>query len=191
MDWTVKGIGTPEEEALEIVGFYTVMNFDASSSKFGLFVNSAVSRVASACRVETYNIPTTGRLLGAPVLITNFTMAAPVGGGNDLPTEVAICTSLAATGTGDIAPGRRKGRTFLGPFNTAAGTGRPAPIFRASIAANTKILNENLGEIGSSLGVWSRANEEVYTVDRGWVDDAFDIQRRRGVSPTTRTTWNV
>lgn len=31
--------------------------------------------------------------------------------------------------------------------------------------------------------------ESVFTVDGGWVDDAFDVQRRRGATASTRTTF--
>jgi hypothetical protein len=37
--------------------------------------------------------------------------------------------------------------------------------------------------------VWSVADQIAVPVANGWIDNAFDVQRRRGVDYTSRTLW--
>jgi len=37
--------------------------------------------------------------------------------------------------------------------------------------------------------VWSRTDEAVYPIVGGYVDYAFDTQRRRGQAPVARQSW--
>jgi len=37
--------------------------------------------------------------------------------------------------------------------------------------------------------VYSPTNGNTVNVDNGWVDNAFDTQRRRGLAVTARTNW--
>jgi hypothetical protein len=37
--------------------------------------------------------------------------------------------------------------------------------------------------------VWSEADQDAGSVFDGWIDNAFDTQRRRGVQASSRTTW--
>ena len=39
--------------------------------------------------------------------------------------------------------------------------------------------------------LWSRANNAMFNVVGGWVDNAFDTIRKRGNAPTARTTWGT
>lgn len=38
--------------------------------------------------------------------------------------------------------------------------------------------------------IWSEKLEQSFAVAGGWVDNAWDTQRRRGMPATTRTLWN-
>lgn len=73
-----------------------------------------------------------------PVLDTTFSITGETGGGIDLPPEVAFCLSYKAVGISGVNPRRRRGRVYLGPMQTAAGTDAhiaPAAIGTAVLAA--------------------------------------------------------
>nr|CRY97305.1 hypothetical protein [uncultured prokaryote] len=127
------------------------------------------------------------------------TVWQPMGtSGLALPAEVAICSSMAATAGSGVPAARRRGRVFLGGLasstsETVAGSGE----VRVTSAAQQKaaelvqqIAQQAAGE-GFDLCVWSRADNGLFTVVRGWANDEFDTQRRRGIKPSTRFTWNV
>lgn len=103
-----------------------------------------------------------------------------------LPNEVAVCLSLQTTHTGKSG----KGRVYLGPFVAAIGestTGGLVPTepFRARVAAQADRLRSGNGQ-DMEWHVYSTVKNRMQRVLGGWVDDAFDTQRRRGQDPTER-----
>jgi len=40
-----------------------------------------------------------------------------------------------------------------------------------------------------AMSVWSRAAHATFPIVRGHVDNAFDVQRRRGVDASQREVW--
>lgn len=107
-----------------------------------------------------------------------------------LPSEVAVCASYYA----DRNIPRRRGRFYLGPLSTQAMT----------TANNTSVVNEGCRstiaqacERLSAEGVGDQTNwvlhsptdNESHEVNGGWVDDAFDTMRKRGIAPLVRTQW--
>lgn len=103
------------------------------------------------------------------------------------PREVAICLSFR----GDKNVPRQRGRIFVGPAQ--CNTARPAA------GDITKILSHadgfaNLGGIDVDWCVYSRTEDGagngsagMHPVQYAWVDDEWDIQRRRGQKATSRT----
>lgn len=114
----------------------------------------------------------------------------------NLPSEVALCSSYRGPLESGQSPARRRGRIYIGPLNVgaAAGTGttisRPSAAFRATVAAASRDLAE-ASTLGCAWAVWSGVNEGMTIIEYGWVDDAFDTQRRRGAAATTRSNWQV
>jgi hypothetical protein len=45
--------------------------------------------------------------------------------------------------------------------------------------------------LDTTWSVWSEANQTASPVRDGWVDDAWDTQRRRGLDSSARTTFVV
>jgi hypothetical protein len=124
-----------------------------------------------------------------PVLVTS-----PSAGSPSLPHELAVCMSFqGSTGSG-FNMRRRRGRLYLGPFaSNANGTGGVVlPALRTAIANAADTFLGLSGTTDWQWGVISMAGIGVgFTpVVSGWVDDAWDIQRRRGLRPTTRTTFS-
>jgi hypothetical protein len=117
-----------------------------------------------------------------------------ISSGNSLPSEVALCASFYSVRN---LP-RRRGRVFIGPLTDtakaapAATTGLVQPVPAAIDALRTSMVRLRSAAVTAGLRwcVLSQANAEMVDVTAGWVDNAFDTQRRRGEDATTRSTWN-
>lgn len=173
------------------------------------FMSSEISRVNKPT-LRSYD----ALLGGSPLAVdTQLAMEAAVSA-QALPSEVACVLSL--TGYEDDAPefapddadadsnierpkSRQRGRIFFGPLNINAMTGAPA---RPSVNFRNSLINLGqkliaFGDTPLSNGVVARASVFSHAepglpglmraIDNGWVDDAFDTQRRRGVAATGRT----
>jgi hypothetical protein len=120
-------------------------------------------------------------------------LALTVGAETVLPGEVALCVSFQAQGTSGEPQARRRGRVYLGPFNTGvlvtgSMDGRPS----STLVGNAVSFGEELlavDHIDVAWAVYSPTDDIARPVDNGWVDDAFDTQRRRGLRATARTTF--
>jgi len=112
-----------------------------------------------------------------------------------LPSEVALCASFYA---GSNRP-RNRGRVFIGPLASAistTGAGRgahPSTVARATLALASEQLAEDVtGPRWCVLGTATAGPaKELKVVTGGWVDDAFDTQRRRGEGAQNRTNWEI
>jgi hypothetical protein len=118
-------------------------------------------------------------------------------GTGGFPAEVAICCSFAAANVSGEAAARRRGRVYIGPLSSVGNTDvdpvqgtRPNATLRNALAGAAKALATSSDAVASWV-VHSDVLNSDATVIRGWVDNAFDTQRRRGESPTTRTSWTV
>ena len=106
--------------------------------------------------------------------------------------EVAMCISYKAEYVSGESAARRRGRIYCGPFHSAVlGTGgRPSStLITALVAAGTALLTASDTASDWAWIVYSPTSGQGYPVVAGWVDNEFDIQRRRGGKPTTRTTF--
>ena len=125
-----------------------------------------------------------------------------------LPNEVALTMSFAATPISGVNPQRRRGRLYLGPIAASAGElvnsqWRPKAATRTAIANAASALIDGVEHPGSpglhlKWAIYSpttdaggaNLDDSFHDVVSGWVDDAFDTQRRRGCEPTTRTVFS-
>ncbi len=106
--------------------------------------------------------------------------------------EVALCLSFR----GDENRPRERGRIYVGPFSdTHAGKERPDAALRAALLA----LADKLAAIGGANIDWCVFSPTTYTqtqsygqsfhpVQFAWVDDAWDVQRSRGLAASTRSS---
>lgn len=138
-------------------------------------------------------------ILGAPVAVQDFTWSGGFSG-TALVEEAAITLSFRGSygSRVEFGPGTRprahvRGRIFLGPLNTTpltvdATTGRTliSSGVRTTITTAAAALR-SAGDV--TWSVWSRRDKAFYAVTVGWVDNAFDTQRRRGPAATARTTF--
>lgn len=122
--------------------------------------------------------------------------------GEAMPSEVALCTTWLAAPVSGVPAARLRGRNFIGPLDTsalAAAGGVPDPNFLADVVRASDALASAADAsvtwdfviystvIAGTSGSGDRANKVV----SGFVDNAFDTQRRRGEEATGRTTWAI
>lgn len=115
-----------------------------------------------------------------------------------LPQEVALCLSFQGPKISGIPQSRRRGRVYFGPFdqNANSTSGRPASgVIAAIVAGANTFLGKHNGGIDepaqwSVISERTGAPQTVY-ITEGWVDDAWDTQRRRGVRAATRSTFAI
>jgi hypothetical protein len=185
-----------------VQGFYNNTQ-TTNSRKVREFLSETISRSALACKTDVYLLDSAGKLagtspLGSPSDSDTWTLGAGLGTAA-MPSEVALVNSFqadysgAAEESGSTRPrARRRGRIYLGPLqqgaaSTATNTeSRPVAAFVTVIKEASEQL---LGDADTQWGVWSRADAAVRLCIQGYVDNAFDTQRRRGQAPTTRTAW--
>jgi hypothetical protein len=123
-------------------------------------------------------------------------------GSQALPSEVALVLSFQATRVSGDPQARRRGRIYIGPLNQSAvatdsaGDARPASAFITamtqvgSLLANDVALADLPWAVFSPTALAAGEGDLAWaSVVDGWVDNAFDTQRRRGASATARTTW--
>jgi hypothetical protein len=190
--------------------FYTA----GGSSSIMYQLSACIDRGTNRAEVRIYDVTDheDGTAHGSPDFTRFFT---PAGGGSfgANPAELAVCLSFrgayddAPEFGSELGPGggrvrlraRRRGRIYLGPWNNQsvaedAVTHRTyvKPTIRTSITAAAKTL---MDLTDPQWVVWSRKGAQgaglagaFYPIVQAWVDDAWDIQRRRGEDPQARTT---
>lgn len=154
------------------------------TEEVAFFLSASLSRVADA-EMRFYNLDDP-EPREPSIIYFNLDAA---GTADRLPDEVALCSSVYSVRN---LP-RQRGRIYLGPFNSQAidlATGRPKSVLRDVIAgATNRLANES--DIANQWVVYSEAGiaPQSFTVTNGWIDNAWDTQRRRGVASTDRQTW--
>lgn len=129
--------------------------------------------------------------------IYEFSFAPFTPGSSALPEEVTLCLSFQAPAISGSSQARRRGRIYVPPLmNTATvitSTGDPAAgsnqLIPTLAACGNMLLLESETAANWSWAVYSRVNGTAVAVDNGWVDNAWDTQRRRGRIATSRVTF--
>jgi hypothetical protein len=186
--------------------FINVAHNGAGSAISG-FLGHSVSRGTDAAEVNLYEkTDLAGSAdFGSPTLETRFTLGPVVPATTPLPEECAVVVAYHGDLTGVAEESgltrpkaRRRGRIYLGPLSNVAGsveagTNRLRVLsgFMTNLAAAMAFLDTDLAPTPYIWSVYSPTAGATYPVVGGWIDDAFDTQRRRGLSPISRTTFTV
>lgn len=128
----------------------------------------------------------------APVLVTQHNYTSDPAG-TPMPPEVSICLSFQSDRESGVSQARRRGRVYLGPFNsTILGTdGRTNGTFRTAVVDfGQALLDASDAATDWAWFIWSTVDQDHSPVTNGWVDNEFDTQRRRGREYTLRTTFS-
>lgn len=104
-----------------------------------------------------------------------------------------MVTSFQGARTSGSVQARRRGRIYIGPLKTTTSTnGRPNSTAITTLATASSALGIDLNAVADTTWcVWSPTSGTAVPITDGWVDNAFDTQRRRGWDPTSRTTYFV
>lgn len=123
-------------------------------------------------------------------------------GSNDLPREVAGCLSFEGERVSGTVRSRRRGRVYIGPLNTGAtnSLGELSTGFVASLRGAALDLGEaSQASTTYAWGVYSPTTDDegatpeasFTIIDHGWVDNAVDVQRRRGLRASERAIFDL
>lgn len=154
----------------------------------GLYYSPAIAQ--NGHEVKFYDLP--GTPPNYPVTERTFNLGSATSG-TQLPSELSVVLSIQAPRTPGFPQARRRGRLYLGPFNsTANSNGRPLTALMTSIANASQTFKTTIDGLASDTqwAVWSVADQAAVAITNGWIDNAWDVQRRRGVEDTQRTVWN-
>lgn len=169
----------------KVAEFYNGLGVGQTNSIAG-YLSSWVNRTAE---IRTYDLTTAKPRVPT---ITPLELN-PYLSDNGLPEEVALVTTFY--GSPPITR-RRRGRLYIGPLNSntsvinfgnQAAPSAPNPV----IIGDLRIATQTLAAIDSVQ--WcirsTLPSENFVPVAGGYVDNAFDTQRRRGPDATTRSVW--
>lgn len=174
---TVAGVTAP---LAALTAFYTTIQ-SIFSDKVDL----------AGCRAKWYNLADP---MPRPPFADGSLGLSGTTGNAILPPEMAICLSFQAARAPGMKQARRRGRIYLGPLGfTSVGTTEFVPTTQVDLikgAAATLLAASN------AATTWRWVVHSPTTgptswvkVDEGWVDDAFDVQRRRGIPSTLRRVF--
>lgn len=155
---------------------------------FSVVQSNALVLATNGLQIKCYNMADPEP---RALLFTNQYTLFP-SGGDPLPTECAICLSYSADPISGVPISRLRGRVYL-PFLMEGNNG-------ADGRPNSGLLNavESFGQnfldagVGALTWVWvqhSVVNDNFNIVMRGFVDNEWDTQRRRGRRRTARQTF--
>jgi hypothetical protein len=184
--------------------FYNVDVAAGGPHNVANYIGEQISRAASACKVRWYDL--TGHLdgspHGSPVAETAITLGAVNPGALSLPSE--LCVVISTHGdlsnvleeAGNTRPrARLRGRSYIGPLSSIAmdqdASSKRVRVTLQCRATMAGAMARLMNAAGFDLCVWSRLNASASTVVGGFVDDGFDVQRRRGEKSTLRSTFGV
>lgn len=157
----------------------------------GLLASAVLDSGTNAQSVKYYKL--TDPEPRAPVAAGSFTQSG--GGSTAFPNEVALCSSFSASVPSGVRAARRRGRVYIGALRAATGVADPVGMVRPSTSTMGTVTTafaafyDDLDLADWSWCVWSRADDGLFPVVRGWCNDEFDTQRRRQPEPTQRQSW--
>lgn len=192
----------PEDRSVNVMHFITsgpdatVTNAIAQTGAIQTFYRGISAHLSTLVSLTGHSIKWYDALApsspNGPLFTTGFTLLG-LGTGNPLPTEVALCSSFS----GDVVPGggenvrTNRGRIYIGPLASSAlgANGRPVPALVTSLSNGALALAVNPTGDLMKMVVFSRKLQAAIPIRRGFVDDEFDTQRRRGRVRLSRTAW--
>lgn len=128
------------------------------------------------------------------VPVREGTFDLPSHDNSGLVEEVAVCLSYRAENESGQPAGRRRGRIYIGPLGTTnISNGTSSSYSSIATACTTAVINgaeelHALDQNGVQWVVHSPTDGASRLIVEAWVDNAPDIQRRRGRQPSARTS---
>lgn len=168
----------------DVIAFYT------TNGTSGHHVSEYLSQNLTG--LATFKVYALADPLPRVPLVTRTSVAIPTAtSGVQMPQEVALCLSYSAAPVSGTIAARRRGRLYIGPFQDtarSAGDGSPASALRLAMREAGKRL---MLSTDTNWCVFSPTDNSSGTIVQGYVDNAWDTQRRRGTAPTVRETFTA
>lgn len=180
-----------------------VADFYAGVTGGGHSISQMLSPEMTVCTLTAYDL---AAVKPRPILYQG-TLTRSGGTDGPLPEEVALCLSYYSTRN---IP-RERGRVYIGPLNAgclggAGPSGQSLPnalIINAMHDAAIRLATTGDGVAGGGLltgpptmtsrpcswVVFSRVDNATKLIAAGWIDNEWDVQHRRRIAATARTTW--
>ncbi len=169
-----------------VAGFFSQMTAPATTT-IANYISSAVN--LPLCYATAYKL---GDSVPRAPFRTNHNLGA-IPQSAPIPSEVALCASFYSTRN---LP-RRRGRIYVGPFSTGVmeadsgnGMARPKALIITALTTSMKRMQSQAVALNLRWCVLSQRDAVLRDVTDGWVDNAFDTQRRRGEAASSRTLWS-
>jgi len=181
------------------------------ASDLASYLGEQITRAAGGCEVLVYGKDDfDGAVPFSSPQYSNVITLDAAAAGSTLPAEVAMAISfhgdldgIQETAVNPSPPpaiirpkARRRGRVYLGPLMDAAGTEDPTSHDLLPSSAFRNVCTGIMVDLAAAANaanldwsVYSRADGASYPVVGGWLDYAFDTQRRRGTAPIARSLW--
>lgn len=187
---------TPTQLEAMAVGVTLFYNQPTGTVGIGNYYSSMLSRGSGVCEIDIYDLDTSE----PRVPLESYTFTLPAANGTpSVPTEVSVCLSYRAQFVSGSSNARRRGRIYLGPFNSGAIANGTASSFPSP---NSTMITDILDAaedhlytgpqaVGAVWCVFSPTDNIGRAIIECWIDNAFDTQRRRGNQPTSRTVRPV
>ena len=170
-----------------LVNFYTV---EAPDAGFRIDEWMATTTVTGNWTLKAYALEDPKPRVPVQVWTGTADPTATAG----LPAEVALVLSFQADLESGEVQARRRNRVYLGPFGTNANDaiGRPlGDLVQTMLFAGKQLILEANASFRWSWVTYSPTADEAHTVTNGWVDNAWDTQRRRGLYYSQRGTYSA
>lgn len=183
-------------------------NLDAITAAMNTFYNAVDVYFSNdmAATGHTYKYYDLNDPIPRAPIRTQSTNSLVIPGATPLPHELAICLSYRTFFASGIPNARRRGRIYLGPLDiTATSGGKISSSVRTAVAnagaalqaAGDATATPLTGIAGWRWVVYSPRTDQLGSnligsadaVTGGWVDEAHDVQRKRGIESTQRTLW--
>lgn len=166
--------------------------YDVEQATLNLAITDFMSNDAVGANwvVRAYDL--SDPLPRAPVYTSGFTVTH-LGNANPMPSEVALVLSIQAAPESGVPQARRRNRKYLGPFSVLGleAPGRPSlPLMLTIGRAAKELLNAAQASLSWGWRVYSPTTDLDLEPVGGWVDNAWDTQRRRGLASSLREPWS-
>jgi len=188
----------PKDVSVNTFHFDTTVPYDTASAqsvidRLRVFYNAIKSDLSQTlnpalCTVKIYDLSDIKPRVPREHQSLNLDLV----GNSSHPREVALVLSFEAARQSGSVQRRRRNRVYLGPLSvigTVSGADfRPPTALLDEIASAAGTLKAN-ASLGIQWVIRSQVGNFVAPVANGWLDNAFDTQRRRGADPTSRSTF--
>lgn len=167
------------------------------------YMSPSLSAAADAVSIDFYDITAhlDGTTHGTPIGRRTLTLTPSIGG-IGLPDEVASVLTFHRPYSTDVEfagatrpRARDRGRLYFGPLSSSVLLADDVDEVRINpvMCQDFVIAASNLAAHVDTTrwAQWSRVTASIGIVSSGWMDNAFDTQRRRGVEPSVRMPFSV